>query len=201
VAQTHLRLQPGALLGLVKPSLWTVGIIFALASLAMWARVLTGAPPAPETLQAVEVHSVFGGFLESNRAARLGINLEELPEVVSFAWPQPMPYELMASIRFARQWEAYFPIHNALKLGRQRVEALGTADRWRLTLFEKSVVAISSAESKYLLPYAEFVKARATQLSRWKLYATSLAAIAIACFVALKRLRFLQPDPHTLHKE
>jgi len=181
---SQLVLAPGALERARAPALWAcVGLLIA-ASCFCGVQAWRGVPTTWTELQSFDIVPVTAFEHIEETEVLFGLTQSTRSEALLLDENEPLPAALRPLAR-----DRELPIHPDLKLGFERILALNkNSARWTVSLLDKQVVRIASAERE-LLPYREFQDA--WQHRRWRMAASAAASGLAAALLALFSGRIL----------
>jgi hypothetical protein len=189
---TQLVLREGALDGLIAPAVITVVSTAAVAGLVLLVKGYTGAVPQAQSVEQTPVQSLKAVAVQKQRAGRWASNPVDHGDALVYVADGSAPPSLRQATRQTSRGETFLMLHSGLQLGDQRADELSQRKEWLIRLVDQEVVSIASADRE-LLPFSEFIEAKARQMKRWKIYGASLLA---AAFLGLILFLFLNRFNH-----
>jgi hypothetical protein len=186
---TQLVLREGALDGLIAPAVITVVSTAAVAGLVLLVKGYTGAVPQAQGVEQISVRSLKAVAVQKQRTGRWASGPVDHGDALVYVWDDAAPASLRQATRQTGRGETFLMLHSGLQLGDQRADELSQRKEWLIRLVDQEVVSIDSADRE-LLPFSEFIEAKARQMKRWKIYGASLllaAVLGLILFLFLNR--------------
>ena len=162
----------------------TVLVILAVSGSVLILRALIDKPDAAESVRQVRVLSPRAVFIETQRVGTWATGSVYQGQAIAFKWNAGYAQADLQGSRSSSNGSLFFILNSDLRLDDARVERLAQRAEWNLRLVDREVVGIFSDDQE-LLPYSEFVGAKAQQRWRWKIYGVGLISASIAGLVAL----------------
>jgi hypothetical protein len=186
---TQLVSREGALDGLIAPAVINVVSTAAVAGLVLLVKGYTGAVPQAQSVEQIPVQSLKAVAVQKQRTGRWASTPVDHGDALVYVGDDSAPPSLRQATRQTNRGETFLMLHSGLQLGDQRADELSQRKEWLIRLVDQEVVSIAAA-GRELLPFSEFIEAKARQMKRWKIYGASLlaaAALGLILFLFLNR--------------